>query len=309
MRECPITPTIPRSLKLILGCDVTIFVETLLNGLMLGALYALFGLGLSLSLGVMRLINIAHGDLIVLGAYVTSVVMSLSGVGPLASLVVVVPVMFGIGWLLQRVLLNQVVGRDPLSPLLLTFGLSIVLQNLLQEIFTADTRSLRAGDLAQRSIEIEGVSVGALPLLSMMVSVLLFAGAYWVIERTHYGRQARAVSDDPATARLVGVNDRSFFALVTGCILATTAVAAVLYAIRTPFSPSAGPERLLYAFEAVVLGGLGSIWGTFIGGLVIGVTQLFGAKISSGLGPFFGHLVFLAALLARPQGLFGRGQP
>lgn len=309
MRECPITPTIPRSLKPILGCDVTIFVETLLNGLMLGALYALFGLGLSLSLGVMRLINIAHGDLIVLGAYVTSVVMSLSGVGPLASLVVVVPVMFGIGWLLQRMLLNQVVGRDPLSPLLLTFGLSIVLQNLLQEIFTADTRSLRAGDLAQRSIEIEGVSVGALPLLSMMVSVLLFAGAYWVIERTHYGRQARAVSDDPATARLVGVNDRSFFALVTGCILATTAVAAVLYAIRTPFSPSAGPERLLYAFEAVVLGGLGSIWGTFIGGLVIGVTQLFGAKISSGLGPFFGHLVFLAALLARPQGLFGRGQP
>ena len=288
---------------------MTIFVETLLNGLMLGALYALFGLGLSLSLGVMRLINIAHGDLIVLGAYITSVVMSLSGVGPLASLVVVVPVMFGIGWLLQRVLLNQVVGRDPLSPLLLTFGLSIVLQNLLQEIFTADTRSLRAGDLAQRSIEIEGVSVGALPLLSMLVSVLLFAGAHWVIVRTHYGRQARAVSDDPVTARLVGVNDHSFFALVTGCILATTAVAAVLYAIRTPFSPSAGPERLLYSFEAVVLGGLGSIWGTFIGGLVIGVTQLFGAKISSGLGPFFGHLVFLVALLARPRGLFGKAQP
>jgi branched-chain amino acid transport system permease protein len=287
---------------------MTIFIETVLNGLMLGALYALFGLGLSLSLGVMRMINIAHGDLIVLGAYLTSVVMTLSGFGPLVSLVFVVPVMFGIGWLLQRVLLNQVVGRG-LSPLLLTFGLSIVLQNLLQEVFTADTRSLRSGDLALRGIDLYGVSVGVLPLLSMLVSVLLFAGAHWVIEHTHFGRQARAVSDDPATARLVGVDDRSFFALITGCILATIAVAAVLYAIRTPFSPSAGPERLLYSFEAVVLGGLGSVWGTFVGGLVIGVAQLFGAKISSGLGPFFGHLVFLAVLLARPQGLFGKGLP
>jgi branched-chain amino acid transport system permease protein len=139
-----------------------------------------------------------------------------------------------------------------------------------------------------------------------MVSVVLFAATHWLFRHTHFGRQARAVADDPATARLVGVDDRGFFALITGCILATIAVAAVLYAIRTPFSPSAGPERLLYSFEAVVLGGLGSVWGTFVGGLVIGVAQLFGAKISSGLGPFFGHLVFLAALLARPQGLFGK---
>lgn len=281
-------------------------IETLLNGLMLGALYAVFGLGLSLSLGVMRMINIAHGDLIVVGAYFTSLAMELWGLGPLASLVVVLPAMFLLGWLMQTVLLNRVIARGPLPPLLLTFGLSIVLQNVLQEIFTADTRSLRAGDLPLLGFQIGGVSIGILPLLSALVSVVLLGATHWLIGHTHQGRQARAVSDDPSTARLVGIDDRRFFAIVTGFIFATIAVAAVLYAIRTPFSPSAGPERLLYSFETVVLGGLGNIWGTFVGGLVIGVAQLFGAKLSSGLGPFFGHLVFLVALLARPQGLFGR---
>jgi branched-chain amino acid transport system permease protein len=280
--------------------------ETILNGLMLGALYALFGLGLSLSLGVMRLINIAHGDLIVVGAYVTSVAMGLLGVDAIPSLVVVVPAMFGLGWLMQMLLLNRVVGRGPLAPLLLTFGLSIVLQNLLQEIFTADTRSLRVGDLALRGFSLAGVSIGVLPLISMLASIALLGATHWLINSTPFGQQARAVSDDADTARLVGINDRRLFALVTGFIFATIGIAAVLYAIRTPFSPTAGPERLLYSFESVVLGGLGNIWGTLLGGLVIGVAQLVGAKISSGLGPFFGHLVFLIALLARPQGLLGR---
>jgi branched-chain amino acid transport system permease protein len=283
--------------------------ETILNGLMLGALYALFGLGLSLSLGVMRMINIAHGDLIVVGAYVTSVAMELLGVDAIPSLVVVVPAMFGLGWLMQILLLNRVVGRGPLAPLLLTFGLSIVLQNLLQEIFTADTRSLRVGDLALRGFSLAGVSIGVLPLISMLASVALLGATHWLINSTPFGQQARAVSDDADTARLVGINDRRFFALVTGFIFATIGIAAVLYAIRTPFSPTAGPERLLYSFESVVLGGLGNIWGTLLGGVVIGVAQLIGAKISSGLGPFFGHLVFLIALLARPQGLLGRATP
>lgn len=281
-------------------------IETLLNGLMLGALYALFGLGLSLSLGVMRMINIAHGDLIVVGAYFTSVAMELSGLGALTSLVIVLPLMFVLGWALQSVLLNRVVDRGPLPPLLLTFGLSIVLQNVLKEVFTADTRSLQSGELARLGFSIGGVSIGVLPLVSALASVVLLGATHWMIGHSHAGRQARAVSDDPSTARLVGVDDRRFFALVTGFIFATIGIAAVLYAIRTPFSPSAGPERLLYSFETVVLGGLGNIWGTFLGGLVIGVAQLFGTKLSSGLGPFFGHLVFLVALLARPQGLFGR---
>jgi branched-chain amino acid transport system permease protein len=280
--------------------------ETLLNGLMLGALYALFGLGLSLSVGVMRMINIAHGDLIVVGAYLTSVVMSGAGVGALTALLVVIPVMFALGWILQIILLNRVVGKDALAPLLLTFGLSIVLQNVLQEIFTADTRSLQAGDLASLGFNVLGVSIGVLPLVSALASIALLGATHWLVGHTHFGRQARAVSDDPSTARLVGVNDRRLFGIVTGVIFSMIGVAAVLYALRTPFSPTAGPERLLYSFEAVVLGGLGNIWGTLFGGLLIGVAQLFGAKIASGLGPFFGHLVFLVALLARPQGLFGK---
>ncbi|MGJ4931607.1 branched-chain amino acid ABC transporter permease [Bradyrhizobium sp. HKCCYLS2038] len=283
-----------------------IAVETVLNGLMLGALYALFGLGLSLSVGVMRMINIAHGDLIVVGAYLTSVVMSAANIGPFTALLLVIPIMFALGWVLQTALLNRVVGKDALAPLLLTFGLSIVLQNVLQETFTADTRSLRAGDLAGLGFNVLGVSVGVLPLLSTLASVALLGAMHWMVGHTHFGRQARAVSDDPGTARLVGVNDRHLFAIVTGVIFSTIGVAAVLYALRTPFSPTAGPERLLYSFEAVVLGGLGNIWGTLFGGLVIGVAQLLGAKVASGLGPFFGHLVFLAALLARPQGLFAR---
>jgi len=179
---------------------------------------------------------------------------------------------------------------------------------VLQETFTADTRSLQAGDIALQGFNLGGVSIGLLPLISTIASVLVFGLTSWTIERTHWGRQARAVSDDPATARLVGVDDRGFFALITGFILSVIALAAVLYGIRTPFSPTAGPERLLQSFEAVVLGGLGNIWGTFIGGLIVGVAQVFGAKLTSGLGPFFGHLVFLLVLLFRPQGLFGKAQ-
>jgi branched-chain amino acid transport system permease protein len=283
--------------------------ETLIDGLLLGALYALFGLGLSISLGVMRLINIAHGDFIVVGAYLTSFTMQLAGVQPLTSLIVVVPAMFVLGWLLQRLLLNRVVGGSMFAPLLVTFGLSVIIQNLLQETFTADTRSLQAGDLARRGFEVAGISIGILPLLSASVAVLLFAITHLLVARTHFGRQSRAIADDPATARLIGVDDRNFFAIVTGFVFAVIAIASVLYAMRAPFSPSAGPERLLYSFEAVVLGGLGSLWGTLAGGLVIGVAQLFGARISSGLGPFFGHLIFLLLLVLRPNGIFNKQAP
>jgi branched-chain amino acid transport system permease protein len=254
----------------------------------------------------MRMINIAHGDFIVVGAYLTSLTMQLAGVQPLVSLIVVVPAMFILGWLLQRLLLNRVVGGSMFAPLLVTFGLSVIIQNVLQETFTADTRSLQVGEIARRGFEVGSVSIGILPLLSASVAVLLFALTHLLVARTHFGRQSRAVADDPATARLIGVDDRNFFAIVTGFVFAVIAIASVLYAMRTPFSPSAGPERLLYSFEAVVLGGLGSLWGTLIGGLVIGVAQLFGARISSGLGPFFGHLIFLLLLLARPNGFFNR---
>lgn len=278
--------------------------ETLLNGVLLGSLYAMFALGLSLSLGVMKMINLAHGDLIVLGAYLAAVVMTATGWPALLSLAVVLPLMFCIGWLLQTVLLNRVVGAHELSPLLVTFGLSVVIQNLLLEVFSADTRSLPSGDLTLQGLNIAGVLVGVFPLLIAGISVLMYAGTHLLVARTHWGRQARAVSDDAPTARLVGVNDKRFFALMAGFVMVVTGLAAVLYGMRTPFAPMAGPERLLFAFEAVVLGGLGSLWGSFFGGLLIGLAQVLGAQINPGLGAFFGHLTFLVVLLARPQGLF-----
>lgn len=284
---------------------MTDLMELLANGLMLGALYALFALGLSLSLGVMKMINLAHGDLIVLGAYLAGATVSATGWPVLASLAVVLPAMFLLGWVLQAGLLNRVVGAQELSPLLVTFGLSVVIQNLLLQVFTADTRSLPSGELALQGLRLGPVSIGVLPLLIAGVSLGMYALTHALIARTHWGRQARAVADDPATARLVGVNDRRFFALVTGFVMAVTGLAAVLYGIRTPFAPMAGTERLLFAFEAVVLGGLGHLWGSFAGGLVIGLAQVLGARLDTGLGPFAGHLVFLAALLVRPQGLFG----
>lgn len=281
-------------------------IEIVLNGLLLGALYALFGLGLSLSLGVMRMINIAHGDLIVVGAYIASVTINALGIPPLASVAIVVPVMFVLGWVLQSTILNRVVGRDPMSPLLVTFGLSVVVQNLLLELFTADTRSLPAGELALAALRLGEVSVGVLPLLTAVVCVAVYAATHLLVTRSHWGRQARAVADDQATARLVGIDDKRFFSLMAAFVMAVIGLAAVLYGMRTPFTPTAGPERLLYAFEAVVLGGLGSLWGTFLGGIAIGLTQVLGSHVNPGLGPFFGHLAFLLLLLARPQGLFGR---
>lgn len=280
--------------------------EIVLAGVNLGALYALFGLGLSLSLGVMRMINIAHGDLIVLSAYLASVFMAALGVGPAASLLAVVPTMFVLGWLLQQGLLNRMLQKEPLAPLLLTFGLSVVLQHVLQEAFTADTRSLPADELGTMSVMVGGLSVGVLPLVITGVSAAAYALTALLIRRTHWGRQIRAVASDPETARLVGIDDRKLFAAMTAFTLALIAVAGVLYGIRTPFAPSSGPERLLYAFEAVVLGGLGNLWGTFAGGLVIGLAHVLGAHVESGLGPFFGHLVFLAGLIARPAGLFSK---
>ncbi|WP_018915271.1 branched-chain amino acid ABC transporter permease [Thiomonas sp. FB-6] len=280
--------------------------QTLIDGVLLGALYALFGLGLSVSLGVMRMINLAHGDLIVLGAYLCSMTVTRLGLDAWLSLAVVLPAMFIIGWLLQRGILNRVVGQGVMSPLLLTFGLSIVLQNLMQELFTSDTRSVSAGAIALRGFQLGAVSLGELPLLTGGICVVAFSLAAWSLSGTHLGRMARAVADDPATARLVGVNDKRLFPILMGIIGALIGLAALLFGMRTAFTPSSGPAQLLYAFEAVVVGGLGSIWGTFFGGLLIGLSQMVGSHINSGLGPFFGHLAFLLALLARPQGLFGR---
>ena len=283
------------------------WLNTIVQGILLGGLYAIFAAGLSLIFGVMRLVNIAHGDLIVLAAYVALVTTQTLGLDPLTSLVVVVPMMAVVGYLLQRGLLNRTLGSDLLPPLLVTFGLSVIVQNGLLELFSADTRRLQAGALEVARVQWgEYLSVGILPLLQLVLAVLVIAGLQLLFYRTPLGRSFRAVSDDPQIAQLMGLNNRHVFALAMGLSMAVVALAGVLLAIRTNFDPAIGPTRLIFGFEAVIIGGLASFWGTLAGGILLGVVQAVAASFNPEWQILAGHIAFLLVLAVRPQGLFGR---
>lgn len=276
-----------------------------LQGVLIGGLYAMFAAGLSLIFGVMRLVNIAHGDLIVLAAYVSLVVTQAMGVDPLTSLLLVVPVMAVIGYALQRGLLNRTLGDDLLPRLLVTFGLSIIIQNGLLELFTADSRRLQAGAIEVQAFELlQGVWIGVLPLLQFAIAVAVIAGLQILFYRTALGRAFRATSDDPSVAQLMGLDTRHVFAMAMALSLAVIAIAGVFLAVRTNFDPAIGPARLIFGFEAVIIGGLGSMWGTLAGGIILGVSQAIGAQIDPGWQLLAGHIVFLAILAVRPQGFF-----
>ncbi len=280
---------------------------TIVQGLLLGGFYALYGIGLSLIFGVMRLVNLAHGDLIVCAAYLSLVLIEVTGLPPLLTLAIVIPVMFGLGVLLQRGVLNRVLGSGPMPPLLITFGISIMIQNGLLLTFTADTQRLPAGSLETASVPIGGLAtVGVLPLLNMAIAILAIIGLQQFMGRTDLGRAFRATSDDPTTAELMGIDSRQIYGLAMGASLALIAVAGILLGMRTTFGPSDGPARLIYAFEAVIIGGLGSLWGTFAGGLLLGVAQSIGAAINPGWFQLAGHILALLVLAIRPTGLFAR---
>jgi len=276
------------------------------QGVLLGGLYALFAAGLSLMVGVMRLVNIAHGDLIVLAAYLGLSTVLLTGMPPLAALLFVVPAMAVIGYLVQRCLLNRTLGIDILPPLLVTFGLSVILQNALLEYFSADPQKLNSGSLETSSISVGPLSVGVFPLLTFAVAVLVIALLQWVFYRPRLGREFRAVSDNQNIAQLMGLNKAHLFGLAMALAFAVTAIAGILFGIRTSFDPSIGGGRLIFAFEAVIIGGLGSLWGTLAGGIILGVAQTVGGKIDPGWQQLAGHIVFLVVLAVKPTGLFAR---
>ena len=283
------------------------WLDAIIQGVLLGGLYALFATGLSLIFGVMRLVNIAHGDLIVLSAFLGLAMVNGTGVHPLISLIVIVPVMAGIGYALQRGILNLTLGRDILPPLLVTFGLSIIIQNVLLEVFSADTQRLKAGALETASIAIgEQIAIGWFPLIVFLSAVGVIALLQLVLFRTRMGTAFRATSDDHETAALMGIDNRHVFGLAMALALAVVALAGTFMAIRTNFSPAIGPARLLYAFEAVIIGGLGSLWGTLAGGVILGVAQAIGAKFHPGGQILAGHVAFLIVLVLRPNGLFPR---
>lgn len=281
--------------------------DTVIQGVLLGGLYALFALGLSLIFGIMRLVNLAHGDLIVLAAFVIFALAKALGLNSFVALLLAAPILFGFGYALQHFVLNRTLGRDILPPLLVTFGLSIIIQNGLLEAFSADTKRLDAGALETASVSLlPGLAVGVMPLLTLASAVAVIFALNYLFYRTPLGRAFRATSDDPEIAQLMGIDNRRIFALAMAVAMVVTAIAALYLGTRANFDPSIGPARLLYAFEAVIIGGLGSLWGTLAGGIIIGVAQTLGAHINAEWQILAGHLAFLVVLVLRPRGLFPR---
>jgi branched-chain amino acid transport system permease protein len=283
------------------------WVSTAVNGLLLGGLYGLFGLGLALVFGVMRVVNLAHGEFIVIGAFLG--VFLVGAVPQVPPWVMVLPVAlagYGLGWCLQSGLVARAQrGGDILRPLMLTFGLSVVLRNGMVQAFGADSRGIDGGPITLAGIDVFGLRIGVYPLLMLSLAVVLFAALQWLLRRSEFGRIVRATADLPEIARLMGVATERVYARVMGLALAFAMLAGFLLAQRTLFTPFSGVERMLIAFEVVIIGGLGSFWGALGGGIVLGMAQLLGQKFDSNAGPLYAHLVFVATLILMPQGLAG----
>lgn len=280
------------------------WVNVLVQGTLLGGLYALFACGLSLMFGVMRIINLAHGDLAVLGAFLVWTVVDRTHISPFLALLAVLPVMLVVGYLLHLTVLGRSLRGGQLVPLLATFGLSIVLQNSLLQTYSPDVRSLgaAAGPITSASWRIDSrLSISVLGVVILAVAVAVLGGLQFFLQRTGAGREMRATAQDPDTAQLVGVNSRAVYARATAIAVATATVAGAFLAVRSTVDPGSGPTQLIFAFEAVVIGGFGSLWGTLWGGIVLGVAQAVGAQIDPQYAILAGHLVFLA-VLASPRG-------
>lgn len=279
------------------------YVDALIHGVLLGGLYALFAVGLSIMFGVMRIVNLAHGDFAVVAAFIAFVIIGETALPLWLVVLITVPLFSIIGYFLQRTLIQKSISAGPLSTLLVTFGLSIVLQNALQEMFSANTRTLDAGALATASIDIGTITIPVLGIIGLVLAILVITAIQLFLKRSPTGRMMRAASDDQEVAAITGGNAKHIYGLATAIAFATVAIAGILFAIRSSFEPSGGPLRLVFAFEAVIIGGLGSLWGTLLGGLALGITQNVVAVFDPSSSILAGHILFLIILVFRPQGL------
>jgi branched-chain amino acid transport system permease protein len=276
------------------------WVNAVVHGTLLGGVYALLATGLSLMFGVMRIINLAHGSLALVGAYMAFLLVEHTGISPYLALVPVLPGALVVGYLLQRTMLERSLRAGVLVPLLTTFGLLIVIGNLLQRFFSPDVHSLDPGAIGPAAWRITSrLSIPALDALILAIAIVVLGLLQLVLTRTQIGRELRATASDPDAAELVGVDSRAVYARATAIAVATAALAGVFFAMRSTFDPTSGPTQLIYAFEAVVIGGMGSLWGTLAGGIVLGVAQTVGAAIDPQYFALAGHLVFLVVLVLR----------
>lgn len=280
-------------------------VNAIVQGIFLGAFYAVLACGLSIMFGVMRIINLAHGDIAVLGAYVVFVIVQSTGMSPFAAFIAALPVMIVLGYVLQLAILERSLKSGILTPLLATFGLSIVIQNLLLIRFSPDVRSLggEAGAITTSSWQVtSGLSVSALGIVILVVAVVVFGALQLFLSRTRIGWMMRATAEDADAAELAGIDSRGMYARATALAVAIAALGGLFLAIRSVFDPLSGPTQLIFAFEAVVIGGMGNLWGTLLGGLALGVAQTVGAQVNPEYSALAGHLLFLAVLVVRYGG-------
>lgn len=284
---------------------MTIWIETIANGLFLGGLYALIGLGLGFTFGVMKIVNIAQGDFIVAASFVGVLLVPFV---PLHPMLVILPVaclavVFGMG--LQSVLINRVIGKGPVPQVLLTFGLAIILRNTLLAIYGADNKAIDPGPIRFEGFDLFGLRLGVFPALILAIALALFLGLHWWLHHTRYGRIVRATADDHEIVQVLGVDYRRVYSVAAGIALALASVAGLLLAMRSSFSAFSGVDRLLIAFEVVIIGGMGSLRAMFLGGLLLGVVQLVALKLNPTAGLMYGHIVFFVILITSPQGLPG----
>ncbi|WP_225029274.1 branched-chain amino acid ABC transporter permease [Xinfangfangia pollutisoli] len=281
--------------------------DALVQGVLLGGMYAQYALGMALMFGVMRIVNVSHGDLVILLSLIGISLASSFGFGPVTVMVALVPLAVILGWLLQKAILNRVVGDDPLPSLIATFGLSLALQNLMLQIWSANSRSLPGGGIESKSIQIGGIYIGLLPVIVLAFAIGLTFALDLMLKRSRFGRALRAAAADVEAASMTGINPRRVYAAATAIAVGILGFAAVFQSLRSTVAPADGGAQLIYAFEAVIIGGMGSVWGAFIGSMVLGISQAIGFRIDPGFGVLAGHLVFLLVLATRPQGLFGKG--
>jgi branched-chain amino acid transport system permease protein len=283
------------------------WIQLVINGLLQGGLYGLIGLGLALMFGVMKLVNIAHGECMVLAAYGAWFLFArLPLMGWWLAVPLVLAAAMALGWAVQALLLGPALrSGDPMRPLLISFGLSVVLRNLMVELFGADPRSLPGGAMLQSGFAVGGVTIGVFPLGLLLLALLLFLALHLLLRHSRFGRIVRASADRPETVRLMGVSPERAYRWVAALSLGFAALSGLLLGLRGSFTPFSGAEQLLTAFEVVIIGGLGSLWGAFVGGLALGVAQLLGLKLDPNAGALYSHLLFLLILLLYPKGLSG----
>ena len=278
------------------------FFQLALNGILLGGFYALLGIGMTMIFGIVGLTNLAHGEFVILGAYASSILATALGVEPILTLAVTVPLMFLAGWGIQKLLINRVIDKGSEPALLVTFGLSIILQDVFLLLFSADAQHIFAS-YSLRTWNFAGLSVSVLNVILFAISIVCLGLFALFLNKSYTGRAIRAVSDDPEAARLSGINVRRIYAVAMGLAMATAAVSGLCVGLKWTFHPSAGGDYLLISFIVVVIGGMGSVSGALLAGLFFGLVQVFGG---ASYGMLISYIMLLIMLTFRPGGLLGR---